>query len=75
MLRLYLRWSHFRTENRFPPIAHRKTRVNALMIKSGAGFFLKMLYGLTSTPPFIGSRTPVVDGNVSGMPLSVRTAR
>jgi len=35
--------SHFRTENRFAPIARRKTRLNALMIKSGAGFFLKML--------------------------------
>ena len=71
----FLRLSHSPMENRCPPIARRKTRVNALMIKSGAGFFLKMLYGLTSTPPFIGSRTPVVDGNVSGMPLSVRTAR
>ena len=27
------------SENRDPPIARRKTRVNALMIKSGAGFF------------------------------------
>jgi hypothetical protein len=33
----------FSAENRYPPIARRKTRVNALMIKSGAGFFLKML--------------------------------
>ena len=33
----------FSAENRYPPIARRKTRVNALMIKSGAGFFRKML--------------------------------
>jgi hypothetical protein len=31
------------SENRDPPIARRKTRVNALMIKSGAGFFGIML--------------------------------
>ena len=31
------------SENRYPPIARRKTRVNALMIKSGAGFFGIML--------------------------------
>jgi hypothetical protein len=29
--------------NRYPPIARRQTRVNALLIKSGAGFFGIML--------------------------------
>jgi hypothetical protein len=33
----------FSDGNRFPPIARRKTRVNALVIESGAGLFLKML--------------------------------
>ena len=36
-------WSMIFSENRYPPIARRKTRVNALMIKSGAGFFGIML--------------------------------
>lgn len=32
-------------------------------------------YGLATTPPAIGSATPVVVGNVSGRPFSERTAR
>ena len=40
----FFAWRMFYSENRFPPHSASKTRVNALMIKSGAGFVRNMRY-------------------------------